>query len=58
MKKSHKYLCCICGKEQEGIGYNPGGLGLSRGDRCCRMCRIKIVLPFNKMEERYAEGII
>lgn len=56
MKKNYK--CCICGKEQEGIGYQPYPYPAELRDRCCRKCKWVYVLPFNKLEKLHAEGYI
>ena len=47
------YICCICGKTQEGFGNNPNGavdenkklITWGEEDRCCDDCNAKYVLP-------------
>lgn len=56
MRKRNVLRCCICGKEQDGIGYNTYGYyNEHRDDRCCRKCNWKHILPILKMEKVYCE---
>ena len=36
MDKSEKNICCICGREIEGYGYNP--YPVKEEGQCCRRC--------------------
>lgn len=36
MDKKEKKICCICGKEIEGYGYNP--YPVREEGQCCRQC--------------------
>jgi len=52
--EKRKYKCCICGTEQEGIGYDTYGYyNEHRDDRCCRKCHWKYVLPILKVEKKH-----
>jgi hypothetical protein len=54
--ENKKYKCCICGTEQEGIGYDPSDYYREqKTSKCCRKCRRKYVLPILKMEKEYYE---
>lgn len=46
MDKSEKNICCICGREIEGYGYNP--YPVREEGQCCRRCNYEVVVP-----ERY-----
>lgn len=46
MDKNEKSICCICGKEIEGYGYNP--YPVREEGQCCRTCNYEVVVP-----ERY-----
>ena len=35
-KKEEKKVCCICGKEYEGYGYNP--FPVKEEGCCCQSC--------------------
>lgn len=40
-----KYICAICGKENEGWGNNPYPVKTNYEDRCCDDCNTKFVIP-------------
>ena len=46
-----KKVCCICGKEFTGYGYNPSpvkdneGKDFPEGSVCCKECDIEFVTP-------------
>lgn len=41
-KKEEKKVCCICGKEYEGYGYNPFPV---KEEGCCQSCNYSVVVP-------------
>lgn len=43
-KKEEKKVCCICGKEYEGYGYNPFPVK-EEGCCCCQSCNYSVVVP-------------
>jgi len=54
--RQRNFKCCICGKETEGVGYNPSSFyGDKKDDRCCRKCRWKYVIPVLIAEKVYME---
>lgn len=42
-KKEEKKVCCICGKEYEGYGYNP--FPVKEEGCCCQSCNYSVVVP-------------
>ena len=42
-KKEEKKVCCICGKEYEGYGYNP--FPVKKEGYCCQSCNYSVVVP-------------
>lgn len=40
-KKEEKKVCCICGKEYEGYGYNP--FPVKEEGCCCQSCNYSVV---------------
>lgn len=42
-KKEEKKVCCICGKEYEGHGYNP--FPVKEEGCCCQSCNYSVVVP-------------
>ena len=55
--EKRNYKCCICGTEQEGIGYDPSEYYEEHKDsRCCRKCHWKYVLPILKIEKVHCES--
>nr|DAO64651.1 MAG TPA: CMP/hydroxymethyl CMP hydrolase [Caudoviricetes sp.] len=48
-KKEEKKVCCICGKEYEGYGYNP--FPVKEEGCCCQSCNYSVVVP--ERWERY-----
>ena len=42
-KKEEKKVCCICGKEYEGYGYNP--FPVKEEGCCCQSCNYSVVRP-------------
>lgn len=60
-----KKICCICGKEFTGWGYNPNpvkdknGGEYPEGSVCCKDCDSKYVIPLKLdlfFEQLKAEG--
>lgn len=41
-KKEEKKVCCICGKEYEGYGYNP--FPVKEEGCCCQSCNYSVVV--------------
>ena len=39
-KKEEKKVCCICGKEYEGYGYNP--FPVKEEGCCCQSCNYSV----------------
>ena len=41
--ENKKKMCCICGNEFEGMGYNP--YPVKEEGICCRWCNHRVVIP-------------
>ena len=52
-KKEEKKVCCICGKEYEGYGYNP--FPVKEEGCCCQSCNYSVVVP--ERWEHFSSGV-